>query len=587
MLWVFLIALGVLTVVGVDYRDDPFFRTPVSDAASYDTWARRLAATGYSDEPGFHQSPLFPVMLAAAYRAAPQASMESAALVLQSVLLAAAIALLVPLGRALFDRRAAGLAAAGVALLYAPLVFYSLKRLPVALAVATQALALVLVLRLRDLPGARHGALAGVGVGLACLARAEFLLFVPVALILLHGLRERRATFAGFVAGVVLTIAPVTVHNFRHGDTTLIASAAGENLFIGNQPGGDGGHQPLDPKAGDLRSQRVLARRIAEQARGEPLSGSAVSAYWIGRAWSEIASAPGEWLRLEGRKFKRWLSPGDPTDLYSMALERGAYVPSLYAFALPTLGLWLLAGAGVVVVRSRRERRAWPLFAILLLHLLVLMVFFVSTRLRLPFLFWLCPLAGLGAASAIERWRSGSKTTAAILLTLVVAIAATDLVRQRPPDREVLRLAAVLSSQDRLEESLDVMEPFLRRTEPDPALLDQAGWVHSKRGELDEALSFYERALGAGLNPRQEQQTLSRMAGGLERLHRLQEAAAAHDRSIAMNPAEAGAWFERAMFRLRRGDRPGAIVDLQEANRLLPEWDPPKEALRSLAAGDR
>jgi tetratricopeptide (TPR) repeat protein len=474
--------------------------------------------------------------------------------------------------------------ASAVALAYAPLAFHSLKLLPVAAALATQALALWLVLRLRASVTLPRATAAGLAVGLACLARAEFLLFVPLALAVLWPPRGRLVPLLLLAGGVMVAIAPVSLHNARRGGFTLIATSGGENLFIGNQRGGDGGHRALDPKAGDLVSQRVLARKIAEEALGKPLSGSQVSAYWRERAWSEIATAPGEWLRLEGRKLARLVTPADPTDLFSLALERRAYLPSLYALALPTLGLWLLAILGGVSLRRRGFAAAWPLIGLLGVHLVALLTFFVNTRLRLPFLFWLCPLAGLGLAAALERWRAGRRGGILALAALLVIIALADLRLQQPKDREVLRLASVLSMQQRLDESLDALAPALGRADPGGLLLDQAGWVHSKKGEPDAALSYYRRALEAGLPLGREQQTRSRLAGVLEGMNRLQQAADEHRRSIALDPDEAGAWFERAKFRMRRGDRTGAIADLLEAKRLLPEWSAPREALQRLSA---
>lgn len=581
---VFLVALAVLTLVGLDYHDDPFFETPVSDAASYDTWARRIATYGLADEPAFHQSPLFPLALARVYAAVPEESAGAAALLFQAVLLAAAIALLVPLGRALFGSGSAGVAAAAVALAYAPFAFHSLKLLPIAIALATQALALWLLLRLRVNVTVGGAAAAGLAIGVACVARTEFLLFVPLALVALWPLRGRVAPLLALVGGLAVAIAPVTVHNVKHGEFTLIASSGGENLFIGNQRGGDGGHRALGPKAGDLFSQRVLAKTLAEEARGETLSGSEVSAYWRERAWKEVAAAPGAWLRLEGRKLVRWITPTDPTDLFSLTLERRAYVPSLYALALPTAGLWLLAALGALSLRRRGLAAVWPLIGMLCIHAMVLMTFFVSTRLRLPFLFWLCPLAGLALATAVERWREGRKAAILTLAALLLAIGVADVRLRQPSDREVLRLAAVLSMQDRLEEALDTLAPALGRAAPDAALLDQAGWVYSKKGDLDPALSFYHRALEAGLPGSRQQQTRSRLASVLERMNRPRQAAAEHQRSIAVNLEEAGPWFERAMFRLRHGDQDGASADLREANRLMPDWQAPREALRRLAA---
>ena len=52
---------------------------------------------------------------------------------------------------------------------------------------------------------------------------------------------------------------------------------------------------------------------------------------------------------------------------------------------------------------------------------------------------------------------------------------------------------------------------------------------------------------------------------------------------ISSAHANAGSYYERAMFRLRRNDRAGAVEDLQEAVRLDGTWTVPRTALRSLS----
>ena len=75
-------------------------------------------------------------------------------------------------------------------------------------------------------------------------------------------------------AGLVLAVLPATLHNVRQGDFVTIASAGGENLFIGNQRGATGGHTALHPQAGDIFSQRRLATELAERERGRALKPS-------------------------------------------------------------------------------------------------------------------------------------------------------------------------------------------------------------------------------------------------------------------------------------------------------------------------
>ena len=54
------------------------------------------------------------------------------------------------------------------------------------------------------------------------------------------------------------------------------------------------------------------------------------------------------------------------------------------------------------------------------------------------------------------------------------------------------------------------------------------------------------------------------------------------DAAIDSGHANAGTYFERGLFRLRRRDVPGAVDDLRRSARFDPNWQPPRDVLRSL-----
>ncbi|HXV77143.1 MAG TPA: hypothetical protein VD788_12570, partial [Candidatus Polarisedimenticolaceae bacterium] len=481
-----------------------------------------------------------------------------------------------------------GVAGACVALAYAPLAFHAMKLLPVSLAIASQALALALLGAARA--GRRAAVpLAGLACGVACLARAEFLLFAPIAFASLWLDRRRptgaRRVAAGlFAAGVLVAIAPATLHNLSHGDRVLIASSAGENLFVGNQRGGNGGHSELHPSAGDLHSQRVWAVRIAERETGRPLVPSAVSRYWSGRALGEIAADPVAWLALEGRKLMRILDPADPTDMYSLALERSLYLPVLYLLPLSTTGLWVLGAAGLVGAWRRRREDAWPLLAAVAVQFLVLLAFFVSTRLRVPLLFLLTPFAGLAVSSGLARLVERRRVVPLLATAAIVLLGSVHwLVLLRPPPREAVRLASVLSLRDRLDESLEIVAPWTGPEREDALALDQAGWVHNKKGHLDAARRLYLRALELGLpSAAREAQTRTRLAALYEREGDVLRATRQHDAAVAAMPDSAPMRHARGLFLLRQGRVREAADDFREAARLAPGWPEPLAMLRSL-----
>ena len=593
---VFALALGVHGGVWLEHRADPFARLLVADALSYHEWATRLAEQGLAGEPVFHQAPLFPLLLGIVYRAAGEGSRAEAGALLLVALNALALALVVPLGRLYLGSTAAGLAGALVGLFHGPLVFYGLKLLPGPLALATQGAALLALGLARRRPNALAFAAAGAAGGLASLARAEMLLFAPLAawVALRAGSDEApsrnrasarpRVRLSALVAGWLCVTAPVTLHNLARGDLVLVSSSFGENLWVGNQPGASGGHTPLAPGAGDLFSQRLLAERIAEAESGRELRPSEVSSWWARHTLAAIVERPEAWLAVLLRKAGRILHPGDPTDLYSFALERRLWLRSLWLLPVTPWFVLLAGASGLLLALRRQPGAAWPLAALSGLHLVVLLAFFADTRLRLPLLYALLPFSGFAIVALARAWReprSRPVATALALAALAALLAGQPAMKATP--RDAVRAAAVLSRQDRLDRALELLEPWLAEAEPDPFVLDQAGWIHHKAGRLEAAESLYSRALAIELGGGRSNLE-SRLAQVLEGLGRLEEAARRHDSAVRRPWANAGDWYERGLFRSRHGDAAGAAADLRRAVELDPGFVPARQALRRLGS---
>jgi tetratricopeptide (TPR) repeat protein len=590
-LLVFAAALALLVTVWLQYRRDPFSEILISDALSYHRWAERIVENGLSSEPVFHQAPLFPLWLAAIYRVSPAGSPPTLAILVQILLTSAAIALIVPLGREFLGSTRAGVIGAVLVLLHGPFVFHGVKLLYLPLALVGQAAAFVALGQARERPGPFGATIAGALLGLSVLVRTEMLLALPVFFLALATSRprgpQRFVPAAACLVACGLVIAPATLHNARHGDLVLVASSGGENLFIGNQRGAKGDYSPIDPRAGDIFSERILATLLAEQEEGHSLRPSEVSAHWRAKAIREIAADPVGWLALEVRKLSRVVHPGDPTDGYSFPLERDLYLSALHLLPLPA---WTLLAAGVIgiglALRDRREQ-TWPLIAWVVIQFLTLLVFFVNTRLRLPLLYGLAPFAGVALEEGWNRWRSGKGRAqiGVLAVTLgVLTVGGAWLTAATPRDR--IRLAAVLSSQGRLDESLAVLTPVLSGPQPYGLALDQAGWVHHKRGDLGEATARYRAALAAELPAARAVQTRTRLAMVLEKQGRLEESGEQHDLAVASAEATAGTLYERGLFRLRRGDLTGAARDLRAASELDPRWPAPRQALERLGDSD-
>ena len=108
------------------------------------------------------------------------------------------------------------------------------------------------------------------------------------------------------------------------------------------------------------------------------------------------------------------------------------------------------------------------------------------------------------------------------------------------------------------------------------------GLDSAEAGPADRSTRSDRQALAIGLPPGRTVQVRTRLGLVHERLGDLNDARAAHDAAVADAGASAGAYHERGLFRLRRGDRAGAIADFEEAVRRDPTWPDPRRALAGL-----
>ena len=199
LLGVFGFALLVRLLHLTQVRESPYFGIKLLDAASYDAWARRLAAGDWLGSEVFYQAPLYPYFLGLIY-----ATVGDSVLLVhlaQALLSAAACALLADAGRHFFSQRV-GIAAGVLLALYAPAIFLDGLIQKSALDGFLLCLALALAGRASGQGSAGLWAAMGAVLGLLVLVRENALVFLPAvvaALALDPRLGARRRALLAFV----------------------------------------------------------------------------------------------------------------------------------------------------------------------------------------------------------------------------------------------------------------------------------------------------------------------------------------------------------------------------------------------------
>ena len=159
---------------------------------------------------------------------------------------------------------------------------------------------------LRD-ASSRGGALAGLLWGLATLARPTALIMAPVLALL--GLRNgsRRVALVPLLLVWGASLVPVAIRNrVVGGEWVPLATQAGVNLWIGNNPASDGSAAIVPGTRAGWWEGFHDARALANQEAGRSLSSAEVSAHYRGKALAWALDEPLEFLQhLGGRPVSR------------------------------------------------------------------------------------------------------------------------------------------------------------------------------------------------------------------------------------------------------------------------------------------
>lgn len=599
-------------------RQAPFVAQLAMDSLEYDRWARQIAAGDWLGHGVFFQAPLYPYLLAVLYQVAG-ARLDAVYLV-QIALGVAGCWALYRAGRRLAGERV-GLAAAALAAVYGPFLFYDVQLLKESLAVTVSCFLLWALARAwlwppwppwpprsprpprpaEEAPAAAAWFAAGLLLGVLALLRENALLVVPLLLPLAWwsaGWSRPRAAAAragALAVGTALVLAPVALRNgLVGGDYLPTTFQGGANFYIGNNAAADGTYRPIVPGKQVPELERREPVRLAEQRLGRRLTPREVSSYWLrqGLAWAR--ADPGAFLRLLGSKvglFWSWYEWPDAVDYYYMRDLSPVFRLPLLEFG----GATLLAAVGLGLLLARRgeaespaggplARRFVPVLVFLAAWMAATVVFFLFSRYRLPavpalLLLAALPVAALAEALAGSGWRGlRSPRTAGLALALVAALALPRLAGYAPrADLVHFNLARLAEARGDAGEARRQYEAVLAASPGDFLAWLDLGNLAVRRHDGARALLCYQRA--AALEPASDDAQSN--LGGVYLLLGDPAAAAEHlGRALALNPESMQALHNSALLRLRLGDAAGARALSDRALAI----DPQDPAARRLAA---
>ena len=566
---VFLLGALVRLLVLWQSRDMPLFDTLIVDSRAYDLWARRVAEGEWLRGRPFYQAPLYPYLLGIVY-----ALVGSDAFwirVGQCVLGGGASALMALACRPWLASRTALVAGVMMAL-YAPAVFFD----GLIQKAALDSILVPLVLWALGSANARGGAarwlLAGAAMGVQALSRETMLLMalVIVPWVALgwrpeaggaHGRRSGWIAAACMAAGVMLGVSPAHLHNVYHGAPLAVTTTnAGLSFYLGNGAPANGTYVPLREGRGDTRFEETDTVELAEQGAGRALSAQEVSAWWMGRALTDIGADPVRWLRLVARKAALTVNRIEMIDTDDIYLNEGYSVLLRALNSAWNFGLLLpLACVGLVLTVHRRRSLA-PLYLAVAANALALVVFYVVARYRYPMALLLLPFAA-AALTHLSRATLPRAAGAALAGLALAWLPVTD--KNAQLSASYFNVANTLAEDGRHADAARFFEMTHETGRRDAPLFVNHAALLTATGRTDEAAALARE--GLALHPRDARLQLAAanaaLAGGRPaEAGRFASAAVVLDPSLAEahntlgaalialgRPAEARAALERAL----------------------------------------
>jgi tetratricopeptide (TPR) repeat protein len=558
----FALALRVAYILG--QRRNLLFEFPVVDEERYVAMGRALADGQVSDpRPWFHPPGVVYALAAVFWTWGPELLVPR---IVQAMVSTASCGLAFLVARRLLSPGVA-LAAAAVCAVHGVLVYESYELLPPTWMLATDLLALWLLLRARDELTPQSALLAGVAFGVAALFGPTVLPFVPFAAAWLR----RPALAAALVIGVVLPIAPVTWGNWQRGhEVVLISTNGGINFFLGNNERYD---ETLSIRPGPHWDE---LRNVPRRAR------ISESAYYARAGIAFWGERPARALALYGRKLFLYLDgPEIPRDTDLQAMRGDSTLLSVLVSGgppyLPDGILMPVALIGAAVMWSERRRLA-PLYVFLALQVLVVALFFVTSRYRVPAVPVLAMLAAAGTRRVVERWRTASvvRRLSPVAAFAVLAVPLNMGTRESSVSYAAeLDFYRGLACRTYLHTPERAIDYFRRATEQDPR--DGRFWLElgdtlASRGQEDEAIEAWRRAGDA--DPWDER-ARRKLASTLERRRDLDGAIAALQSDVDAHAHPDGTFYETdymnlALLYARTGQEARGTDELRAALRADP-----------------
>jgi len=303
--------------------------------------------------------------------------------------------------------RNAGVTAAFLYAVYPVAVFYALLLLKTTLTLTSLLLFTLFLIKVAEGRKPFQWFLLGCFAGLMIYLRANLLLMAPFAL-LAYWFVERpdakRFIQHGvlFVAGIIFLLLPGAVRNYAvTGEMLWLNSQSGRSLYVCNNPENLSGlYDVASFSRADPIGMEEDFQREAERKLGRALSAKEASTYWRNETISFLLNNPEDFAKLMTNKLKYIVGNGEIPVNHSYSLA--AKFSPIFQFHFPNFAFVLAFGGVGLFLLLRENRKAVWLLPPILCMLATMLIFYASSRFRLPMVPFLLVGSGVFLVALLE-----------------------------------------------------------------------------------------------------------------------------------------------------------------------------------------
>ncbi|MFH2138124.1 MAG: tetratricopeptide repeat protein [Candidatus Omnitrophota bacterium] len=572
------------------YKNNPFFDSPVIDALTNYLFAVRASAGDWfvkGEVVG--RGPVYVYFLAFLFKIFGTGF--SAARVAQMVLGSVNCILVYFLGKKIF-RRSVGVISALICSAYGVLIYFDAEFLYVGLSIFLNLLLLLSLLNTIEKPKIWKWVGCGMLLGGCLQTNATVILFIPLLFVWIflfidkkekkekeaepesRKLRFKKAVciFLIVVLGIGIIVLPFTLRNYlMGGDLVMIGSAIGINLHIGNNPEADGKSVAVPTRDFSYDSKwydNVLtsALKAAERDVGRELLPSEVSNYWMMKSLGFIITHPIATLGLAARKIFYFFNAYEIAEnqsiyfyrIWSPLLKILVFHNKVLAFPFGIICPLALLG---IAVSLKRDKATMLLIIFIGAYLILMVIFFVCSRYRASVI----PYFIIFAVSALEWYRQQiiERKFKLILFSFIPLLwffvfcnATIFEVRQEDNSRWFLNMGTAYRNKGQNEKALKSFKAAQKVNPHNPDAMYNLGVLYLEKGEYEKAIEEFKNSINMD---KDDSAAYSNMGLALFKQNKLEEAVSSFESALRIDPADVGAAANLGAAFIAKGDFPAAL----------------------------